>query len=65
MTKEEYINSFKIDNLTIQSQWSEPKFDCPECDGGMCKNNMIVLASNPPQYQYCCNKCGHIEYLRF
>lgn len=65
MTKEEYINSFKIDNLTLQSEWSELKFDYPECGGGMCKNNIVVLTSNPPKYEYRCNKCGHVEYLRF
>lgn len=40
--------------------------DCPECGGGgMCKNNMIVLTSIPPKYEYRCNKCGYVEYLRF
>lgn len=65
MTKEEYINSFgERHGIDIQPMWSEPKFDCPECGGGgMCKNNMVVLTSIPPQYEYRCNKCGHVEYL--
>ena len=45
-----------------QSQWSEPKYQCPKCNGGMCKDNMTVLTTYPPKYEYKCNKCGHIEY---
>lgn len=44
------------------AQWSEPKYQCPKCDGGMCRNEMKVLTSYPPKYEYQCNKCGHIEY---
>lgn len=43
-------------------RWSEPKYICPECGGGMCRNETMILTSNPPQYEYKCNKCGHIEY---
>lgn len=43
-------------------QWSEPKYRCPKCDGGMCKNLMVTLTSYPAKYEYSCNKCGHIEY---
>ena len=43
-------------------EYSEPKYKCPKCDdGGMCRNETVVLCSNPPQYKYKCNKCGHIE----
>lgn len=45
-----------------QREWSEPKYICPKCGGGMCKNETMVFASNPPQYKYQCNKCGHVEY---
>ena len=62
-TSEEYKKSmeskFKYD---IYNKWSEPKYQCPKCDGGMCRNEMIVLASYPAQYEYRCNKCGHVEY---
>lgn len=44
------------------SKWSEPKYKCPECDGGMCKNEMVVLTSYPAQYEYRCNKCGYVDY---
>lgn len=44
------------------AQWSEPKYQCPKCSGGMCKNLMVVLTSYPVQYEYQCDKCGYIEY---
>lgn len=43
-------------------RWSEPKYICPKCGGGMCRNEIMVLTSNPPQYEYRCNKCSYIEY---
>ena len=43
-------------------QWSEPKYQCPKCGGGMCRNEMVVLTSYPPQYEYQCDKCGYVEY---
>lgn len=44
------------------AQWSEPKYQCPKCGGGMRKNLMVVLTSYPAQYEYQCDKCGHIGY---
>lgn len=44
------------------AQWSEPKYQCPECGGGMRRNEMVVLTSYPAQYEYQCDKCGHIDY---
>lgn len=36
---------------------------CPNCkDGIMRIDDSMVLTSNPPQYQYKCDKCGHVEY---
>ena len=43
-------------------QWSEPKYQCPKCGGGMCRDEMTVLTSYPPQRKYQCNKCGHVDY---
>ena len=46
-----------------QREWSEPKYICPKChDGDMRRNEMVVLASYPAQYEYCCDKCGYVEY---
>lgn len=59
-TEEEY-RKFAEDTLQ-QKEWSEPKYICPECGGGMCRNEMYEFASCPPKYQYQCNKCGHIDY---
>lgn len=65
MTKEEYIraNTTLGDGVLCIPRYSEPKFDCPKCGGGMCKDNMKVLASRPPKFEYICDKCGHVEYL--
>lgn len=49
--------------INTNSRWSEPKFQCPKCDGGMCKDTLVTLASYPAQYIYQCNKCGHVEHL--
>lgn len=63
-TAEEYKQpSFK--HIPGMQEYFEPKYQCPECDGIMCKNTMYVLASFPPQYIYKCNKCGRVEYLRY
>ena len=64
MTKEEYVNSLGVfDSIEFCQQYSEPKYDCTECGGGMCKDLTKVLTSYPPKYEYRCNKCGHIDYL--
>lgn len=72
MTKEEYekwIENTLNEKADIQPMWSEPMYICPKCnDGGMRKNlhTCVALASNPPitQYEYRCNKCDNVEYLR-
>lgn len=48
----------------LQSRkWSEPKYRCPVCnEGGMRRDETVVLASNPPSYRYECDKCHHITY---
>lgn len=60
-TADEYRKSIGVP-YDYQHEWSEPKYVCPKCGGGMCKNKTMVLASNPPQYKYQCNRCGHVEY---
>jgi predicted nucleic acid-binding Zn ribbon protein len=61
-TKEEYEAKTLNRHNFMQRDWSEPKYLCTECNGGMCRNEKVVLASYPPMYEYKCNKCGHIEY---
>lgn len=48
----------------LQSKkWSEPKYRCPVCnEGGMRRDETVVLTSNPPSYRYECDKCHHIAY---
>lgn len=43
-------------------EYSEAKYQCPKCGGGMCRNEMVILTSYPTQREYKCNKCGYIEY---
>ena len=48
--------------IQFTCQWSEPKYQCPKCGGGMRRNEMVVLTSYPAQYEYQCDKCGYVEY---
>ena len=61
-TAEEYRERMEYLYNTLQQEWSEPKYICPKCGGGMCRYETIVYMSNPPQYEYKCNKCGNVEY---
>lgn len=61
-TAKEYSEAANKYAFQFTAQWSEPKYQCPECGGGMCRNEMITLTSYPVQYEYQCDKCGHIEY---
>lgn len=61
-TSEEYKESMESMFKYDFSEWSEPKYQCSECGGGMCRNEMVVCASYPPKYKYRCNKCGNVEY---
>ena len=61
-TADEYRAKFINYPYAPCERWSEPKYLCPECGGGMCRNETMVLTSNPPQYEYRCNKCDHVEY---
>ena len=55
-----YVTSY----WELQSRkWSEPKYRCPVCEqGGMRRDETVVLTSNPPSYRYQCDACGHIAY---
>ena len=61
-TAEEYSKMAQELVFKYNSQWSEPKYQCPKCGGGMRRNEMVVLTSCPPKYEYKCNKCGHVDY---
>lgn len=63
-TSEEYRESMESMFKYSFDELSEPKYQCSECGGGMCRNEMTICASNPPKYEYRCNKCGHVEYQR-
>lgn len=59
-SSDEYRESIGVP--LIMEQYSEPKYKCPKCNGGMCRDNSMILTSMPPQYKYVCNKCGNVEY---
>lgn len=59
---EEYRDMAEKSAFYFQEQWSEPKYRCPKCGGGMRKDLTKVLTSLPPKYEYECDKCGHVEY---
>lgn len=61
-TAKEYREAAQKSAFQFTAQWSEPKYQCPECGGGMCKNLMVTLTTYPAQYEYQCDKCGHTEY---
>lgn len=58
----EYSEMANKSAFQFTARWSEPKYQCPKCGGGMCRNEMVVLTSYPAQYEYQCDKCGHIDY---
>lgn len=61
-TADEYREFIGAPYYYYQREWSEPKYICPKCGGGMCKHENIVFCSNPPRYEYKCNECDYIEY---
>jgi hypothetical protein len=61
-TAKEYSEMVQKAALQFTAQWSEPKYQCPKCGGGMRKNLMVVLTSYPVKYEYCCDKCGYVDY---
>ena len=61
-TAKEYREASQKAAFQFTGQWSDPKYQCPKCGGGMCRNETITLTSYPAQYMYQCDKCGHKEY---
>ena len=61
-TAKEYSEMANKAAFQFTARWSEPKYQCPKCGGGMCRDEMTICASLPPKYTYQCNKCGHVEY---
>lgn len=61
-TAAEYSKICSKNMYINKDKYSEPKYICPKCGGGMCKDQTIILTSYPEQYLYECNKCGYTEY---
>ena len=65
-TKKEYISEHRNLIRGINTcNYSEVKYKCDKCGGNMRKRNDIVLASNPPKYQYECDTCNNVDYLEY
>lgn len=62
LTTEEYKEIMNNTISQFTNQWSEPTYQCPMCNGEMCKNLNIAILTYPAQYEYRCNRCGYIEY---
>lgn len=41
---------------------SQVNIECPRCGAKLFRRNDIILTSNPPQYQYECDKCNWVGY---
>jgi len=65
MTKSEYISQFNNIPSLSTDKYSEPKYECEKCGGNMRKDLSIICPSNPPKYEYVCDKCGNIDYLLY
>lgn len=61
-TAEEYISSLTNFDFEIR-KYSEPKYQCSKCGGGMCRNEMIILPTFPSKREYKCNQCGKVDYI--
>lgn len=64
-TKDEYVSSTvsSIDVGISTEKYSEPRFKCPKCGGGMRKNLQEICTSLPPKYEYRCDTCGLVTFL--
>lgn len=63
-SKEEYIKTHTpVKESDRFQKWSEPKYKCSFCGGGMRKNLTTVLRSYPTKYVYRCDNCGNEEHL--
>ncbi len=60
-TTKEYEEAANKIAFQFTGQWSELKYQCPMCNGEMCKNLNTALLTYLAQYMYRCNKCGYIE----
>ena len=61
MTWEDFTNNNQPMVNPFASNKEPTKIECPKCKRHIWRRTDIVLASNPPMYQYeCC--CGWVGY---
>ena len=67
LSREEYITKLEEEREQRNREYSEPKYICPKCGGGMRKNLRYgeVLTTYPPIYKdfYKCDTCGFEETI--
>ena len=67
LSREEYIKTLQEESEIRNRVYGEPKYKCPKCDGGMCKNLQYgeVIDTYPPIYKefYKCDSCGFEESI--
>ena len=60
MKWDEFNKMISID--TWEETRSQVNIECPKCGAKLFRRNDIVLTSNPPKYQYECDKCNWVGY---
>lgn len=61
LSEEEFLRKEKSFFKSYGMHEATPMYKCPKCDKGiMYRDETVVLTSNPPQYRYFCNQCGHV-----
>lgn len=59
-TWKEYINDDTYEML--RGTYEPVEVECPICKNRLYKRTNVVLATNPPQYEYDCIDCGWSGY---
>ncbi len=61
MKWDEFNKMISIDAQEMKPR-SQVNIECPRCGAKLFRRNDIILTSNPPQYQYECDKCNWVGY---
>lgn len=64
MKWEDFMNMHITRGSLFSDRRHKTDIDCPECGKKIYRRDDIVLASNPPKYQYECD-CGWVGYADF
>ena len=59
--KEIELERFNADHFDGYTWYKPVDAACSKCGSQLYINDMVVLTSYPPQYQYICKECGNVE----